>query len=118
MNKELVDAFETLSTKLRGYKEHFDSLSADTEILENKKGVLLREVESIENSISKLHLERSDLQFLIDAKKKEDEMKIAALKQGYEELAKRLDIVELREKNLDNRETRIKDRETMYGIKK
>lgn len=117
MDKELLDAIEVVETKLRGLREHFDSVSSQVQIATNKKNELDKEIKKLLQDIENLNKERSDLQFLIDAKKKENDVKAIAIKQAMEEIQRRTDVLDMRESNLDSREARIKDREHMYRIK-
>lgn len=117
MDKELLEAINVVEVKLRTLKEHFDSTSSQVEIATNKKKKLEKQISDLEQDIENLNKERSDLQFLIDAKKKEDEIKIIAIRQGTEELDRRTEVLDMREENLDKREARIRDREQMYSIK-
>lgn len=117
MDKELSEAFNVISSKSKLLKEHFNTLSNEVAVLENKKTALSNDIKGIEKTIKELELARADLQFFIDSKKKEDEIKTIVLKQGTEEIQRKTDLLGLREANLDAREARIKDREQMYRIK-
>ena len=117
MDKLLAEAFSTIEAKLSEYKKRLEDADHEVGLLENKQKSLIGEVGDLERDILSLKKERGDLQYLLDAKSKEDEIKTIALKQAIDQVKKREDVATQREKNLDLREIRIKDREVLYGNK-
>lgn len=115
--KDILEAINIVQQKLRTFEEPFNSLRSEVSVLENQKIALLKDIKAAQEILDGVEKERTNLQLLIEDKKKEQAITLMGIKHAREDVERQSDILNTRESNLDVREARIKDREAMYNIR-